>query len=272
MFEWLFGVGKKTALKASASGAPHLAGASTSDAPVPSQRPIDIALRHHQAGRLSEAETAYRQVLAADADNIDALHFSGVIAYQLGRHERAAELISQALSRNASNAPAHNNLGNVLGAQGKPDEAIACYRKALALAPDYVDAHFNLGAALSARGELDEAVACYQSALSLAPEMLMARFNLGNVFAEQGKPEEAIACFQKALALDPEHAEARWIFAMSQLSLAYESEAGPGRCRAEFSSELTKLKQWCDAHRVTDASKVVGAQQPFHLAYQEEDN
>ena len=374
MFEWLIGVGKKAAVKPSVPGAPHLTGVSTSDAPVPSQRPIDIALRHHQAGRLSEAETAYRQVLAADADNIDALHFSGVIAYQLGRHERAAELISQALSRNASNAPAHNNLGNVLGAQGKPDEAIACYRKALALAPDYVDAHFNLGAALSARGELDEAVACYQSALSLAPEMLMARFNLGNVFAEQGKPEEAIACyrkalalkpdfpeahsnlgnilraqrrpdeaiacylraleirpdfpdarfnlgnalrdqnrldeaaasyraalalkpdfleahlrlgmtfadqgrgdeaiacFQKALSLDPEHAEARWIFAMSQLSLAYESEAGPGRCRAEFSSELTKLKQWCDAHRVTDASKVVGAQQPFHLAYQEEDN
>ncbi|MGC2518998.1 MAG: tetratricopeptide repeat protein, partial [Burkholderiales bacterium] len=95
-------------------------------------------MQHHQAGRLSEAEAAYREALAIDPENIDALHFLGVIAFQRAEHERAAELISRALSRNASNAPAHNNLGNVFLAQGKLDEAIACYRKAVELAPDYV--------------------------------------------------------------------------------------------------------------------------------------
>ena len=374
MFKWLFRADKKPTLESSAPSASRSACASAGDAIVTGSQSINVALQYHQAGRLAEAEVAYRAVLAVDPDDVDALHFLGVIAYQLGRHERAAELISQALSRNASNAPAHNNLGNVLGAQGKPDEAIACYRKALALAPDYVDAHFNLGAALGARGELDEAVACYQRALSLAPETPMAHFNLGNVLVEQGKLEEAIACyrkalvlkpdfpeahsnlgnilreqrrlddaivcwrtaleirpdfpdahfnlgnalrdqnrldeaaasyhaalalkpdfleahlrlgttvadqgrgdeaidcFQKALSLDPEHAEARWIFAMSQLSPVYESEADPGRCRAEFSSELTKLEHWFDAHRVTDGFKAVGALQPFWLAYQEENN
>src|SRR5690349_16827449 len=45
---------------------------------------IASALAHHRAGRLAEAETLYRRVLAADPHDIDASHFLGVIAYQRG--------------------------------------------------------------------------------------------------------------------------------------------------------------------------------------------
>src|SRR5260221_2874558 len=132
-------------------------------------RKLDAALQHHQAGRLPEAEAAYREMLAVDPENSDALHFLGVISHQRGEHERAAELISRALSRNPSNAPAHNNLGNALGAQGKLNEAVVAYLNALALDPDYVDALVNLGAALRAQGRPDRALACYRRAPALAP-------------------------------------------------------------------------------------------------------
>src|SRR5437879_13735045 len=111
----LFGSRKGSAEKRPTSG-PSGAG---EDPPVSVSRRLDTALQHHQAGRLSEAEAAYREMLAVDPENIDALHFLGVISHQRGEHGRAAELISRALERNPSNAPAHNNLGNALGAQGK---------------------------------------------------------------------------------------------------------------------------------------------------------
>ena len=47
-------------------------------------------VRHHQAGRLAEAERVYRAVLEIDPKNADALHLLGVIGGQTGRHDLAA--------------------------------------------------------------------------------------------------------------------------------------------------------------------------------------
>src|SRR5260221_8356780 len=167
----LFGSGKGAAEKPPIPG-PSGAG---EDPLVSVSRKLDAALQHHQAGRLPEAEAAYREMLEVDPDNIDALHLLGVISHQRGEHERAAELISRALSRNPSNAPAHNNLGNALGAQGKLNEAVVAYLNALALDPDYVDALVNLGAALRAQGRPDRALACYRRAPALAPRFAAVR-------------------------------------------------------------------------------------------------
>lgn len=208
MLRWIFKPRRKTVTQSSTLWPPRSPGFGVEGPVVAVPQKLDIALESHRAGRLSEAEAAYGEVLAVDPENIDALHFMGVIAYQRGEHGRAEELISRALSRNTSNAPAYNNLGNALGAQGKLDAAIVCYRRALALQPEYADALVNLGAALRARGELDKAVQCYQHALSLAPDAPMAHFNLGNALAQQGKLDDAAAGLRKAIALKPDFAEA----------------------------------------------------------------
>jgi len=208
MLRWIFKSHKKTATQSSTPGPPHSPGAGVGDLVVAAPQKLDMALRSHRAGRLSEAEVAYDDVLAVDPENIDALHFLGVIAYQRGEHGRAEKLISRALSRNASNAPAYNNLGNALGAQGKLDAAIACYRQALALQPGYADAWVNLGATFRAKGEVEKAVQFYHHALSLAPDIPMTHCNLGNALAQQGKLDDAVACLRKALALKPDFVEA----------------------------------------------------------------
>ena len=240
MFKWLFGQ-KQDAPKPPTSRSTEASGAGA----TPSlQRPIEIALQHHNAGRLTEAETVYRQMLAINPADIDALHFSGVAAHHRGDHGRAAQLISKALSLNPSNAPAQNNLGIALAAQGRSDEAIACYREALALAPDYFDALFNLGDSLGTRGDFEGARACYQKAVVLEPRSAEAHFrlanaykdlrrwkdavasykdclalrpgsyeiynNMGNVLQEQGNLDEAIGCIERALALRPEFAAAHF--------------------------------------------------------------
>ena len=68
---------------------------------------IQAALVHHQAGRLPQAEAIYRQILQVAPNSPDALHFLGVIAYQMGKNEVAVELISKAISVNPSSIATH---------------------------------------------------------------------------------------------------------------------------------------------------------------------
>ena len=60
-------------------------------------RALQLALQHHRAGRLAEAEPIYRQVLARQPDHPDALHLLGLIAHQVGRHADAKALIERAI-------------------------------------------------------------------------------------------------------------------------------------------------------------------------------
>ena len=77
------------------------------------------ALEHHQAGRGREAETIYRQVLAQDPRNADALHLLGMLACEAGQLERATVCLAEAIYITPWIAPFHNNLGRVLEARGE---------------------------------------------------------------------------------------------------------------------------------------------------------
>jgi predicted O-linked N-acetylglucosamine transferase (SPINDLY family) len=176
--------------------------------PPGTQAVFAAALRHHQTGRLDEAERLYRQILQADPNHADALHFLGVIAHQRGSNEAALELLNAAIAQNGRVASFHNNLGNVLKALGRLDEAVASYRRALTLKPDHAEAHANLGSALQGQGQLESAAAAYRQALSLKPGSAETHNNLGNTLQAQGKLDEAVAAYARALALRPAYAEA----------------------------------------------------------------
>jgi predicted O-linked N-acetylglucosamine transferase (SPINDLY family) len=195
---------------------------------------VEQGLRHHGAGRLVEAEALYRETLAVEPQNIDALHFLGVVALQRGRHSQAVELISQALSANAANPPALNNLGLALAAQGNRRDAVAAWLDALALQPEFPDAtrnlsenlgllqsdavsetHFSQGNAHHEHGRLSQAIDSYRNALLLAPAFAAAHVNLGGVLAAQGRHGEALLSFRKALVLEPDLAAARFNLGIS---------------------------------------------------------
>lgn len=203
---------------------------------------LTLAVGHHQAGRLAEAEGFYRRILADDPENADALHLLGVVAHQTGRGELAVALIGRAIVGNDKEPAFHNNLGEALRATGhlaaavpayqqalarKPDyaeawnnlgtalkglrrfdDAITAYRRALAIKPDYFAAHSNLGAALRETGTLAEAEAAYRHALALKPDFAEAHNNLGNALLTQGRIREAVASYERAVTLKPRFAEA----------------------------------------------------------------
>jgi Tfp pilus assembly protein PilF len=144
------------------------------------------ALQHHRAGRLTEAEQLYRQILAIDARHADCVHLLGMIAFQAGRHDTAVEMIREAIALNGKGAAYHSNLGTVLQAQGKLEEAAASFERALALQPHLAEVHTNLGNILHAQSKLEAAVASHQRALTLKPELAEARYNLGLAQLLQG--------------------------------------------------------------------------------------
>jgi protein O-GlcNAc transferase len=169
---------------------------------------FELALQHHQAGRLAYAEELYRKILAQQPDHADALHLLGVIAHQVGRHDVAVDLIRKALVLIPDNAAAQSNLGEAYRTAARFDEAIAAYRRALQLNPDSPQAYNNLGIALREQGQLDEAVAAYRRALELKSDYPEAHNNLGNALKDQGELTEAIAAFRYALRFKPEDARA----------------------------------------------------------------
>ena len=172
------------------------------------QQVFDLALQHHQSGRMVEAESLYQQILAADPRHVGALHLLGVIDHVNGRNDIAMELIQQAIAIAPGVPDFHCNFAEVLRALGRFDEAIAACRRALALKPDLPEACMNLGNALRDEGRLDEAIAAYRQAVALRPNYAGAHNNLGNVMRDKGQFDEAIAACRHAVTLDPSFAEA----------------------------------------------------------------
>jgi len=172
------------------------------------QQAFDLALQHHQAGRLREAEPLYRQILARQPDHADALHLLGVLARQAGRIDIAVDSIRRAIAFRPNYPEAHNNLGIALKDTGQFDEAIAAFRRATALRPNYAEAHNNLGGVLMENGQLDEAIAAFRQAIALRPSYAVAHNNLGSVLRDKGQLDEAIAAYRQAIALNPNSPEA----------------------------------------------------------------
>src|SRR5450432_528953 len=95
-----------------------------------------VALSHHQAGRLVEAEGLYRQICAVDPQHVDSLHFLVVLAGQVGRSDIAIDLIGRALALRPDYAEALCNMGNILAKENRLDQAAEHYKRALALNPN----------------------------------------------------------------------------------------------------------------------------------------
>jgi predicted O-linked N-acetylglucosamine transferase (SPINDLY family) len=171
------------------------------------EQAIDLASRHHQAGRLQESEQLCRQILAQQPEHLGAIHGLGVIAIEMGRHDIAADLIRRVIAQRPDFPEAHNNLGSALRGLGQLDEAIAACRQAILLRPGFAEAHYNLGVVLNDAGRRDEAITAFGRAVALKPDYAEACSNLGCVLSDTGRLDEAIAAFRQAVALAPNRAD-----------------------------------------------------------------
>lgn len=170
---------------------------------------LQLAEQHKAAGRLAEAETLLKQILAAVPGFHPAYHSLGLIAYEVGKLPLAVDLIAKAIELDGQVALYHRNIGEMCRRLGRLDEAVAAGLRATALAPNDLDAHYNLGLALTDKGEWQAAIRSYRRALELDPGHGLSWNNLGAALEKQGDKAEAELSYAKAVALNPAHYEAQ---------------------------------------------------------------
>src|SRR5687767_2009146 len=125
------------------------------------------AMAHFQAGRLAEAESAYRAALAIAPGDPAVTH----------------------------------NLGVAIAAQGRHRDAIGCFEAALAADPDFVSAHYNKAVALMALGEAQGAIKSFSRAAALEPQHYEAHRALGFLWLSQGERGRALDHFARTYEL-----------------------------------------------------------------------
>ena len=179
-------------------------------APSAKQR-LEVAVEHHRAGRLAEAQAVYEALLRDDPLQADALHFSGLVALETGDVERAIDLIGRAIVVKPD-AIHYRSQGNAFNVRGDLDAAEDCYRKSLALDPYNAEAQFRLGFLLQGQGNNDESIACYNAVLAMdgADSIYVSQAcnNLAAILGTYGRYLEALGYALRAVETDPDSAAA----------------------------------------------------------------
>jgi tetratricopeptide (TPR) repeat protein len=161
-----------------------------------------------QDGRIAEAITLYRDILAQNSANLKARNNLGVLYDELGDLELALEQFEAAELIEPNNVELMNNYGSVLGAMGRYDEAGELLRRAQRLDPDDVAVRTSLGILHYRRGvyamaEADLAWVCEQNDAH-GP----AFYYLGEALNRLGRYDDALQALERATVLQPQNAKA----------------------------------------------------------------
>lgn len=186
---------------------------------------LAAAIRCHQQGELRAAERQYREILAREPRQVDALHLLGVLAQQTGRAAEAIELLSRASSLAPHAAIVQYHLGQTYSASGQFPTAVEAYRRAIALDATLLEAWQNLGVALERSGDLAAAVDCMTQACALRPESADVRANLAELQLRRGDIEAALASAREAVRLMPTSAGAANRLALALRAAGQHAEA-----------------------------------------------
>lgn len=169
---------------------------------------VDAGWQLHQAGRLSEAESLYRQVLASNPNQPDAIAYMGLLAAQTGKLALAAELIGRAIQIDPNQPHYHSNLGQVLANSNQLDAALVAFDRALALHPTFTTAMVNRGIALLLRDQFESAIESFDRALSIDPSLGDAHNNRAVALHALKRLDEAADGYRHAIQCRSDDANA----------------------------------------------------------------
>ena len=124
----------------------------------PSERALTaIAQIHLGAGRMEQARSTVRRILATPPQSSSAADSLGVQFADKGLYPEARDLFERAISIQRDNTSAINNLGVLYIKMGQVADAVAAFRYGIRAAPDDDMLYLNLGRVYIQNGERDKA-------------------------------------------------------------------------------------------------------------------
>jgi protein O-GlcNAc transferase len=167
------------------------------------------AVQLHRSGHVPDAKAIYDAILDVDSNHAEALHLSGVAAYQSGDFSTAVERIEKAIQQDNSVAAWHSNLGNAYLDSGGVKRAVSHYQRAIDLAPDHAQAYLGLGNAYCRLEDWQRAVDHFAVAALKFPNMDQVHNNLGVALEKMHRRADAVKAFRHAVTVNPSSIDAR---------------------------------------------------------------
>jgi tetratricopeptide (TPR) repeat protein len=144
----------------------------------------------------------------------------GVRALKAGKLDEAEKAFRAVLATGGAAAYVHNNLGIVLQERGRHAEAIVEFREAMRVDPAYVAPRILLGASLAALGRLGEARTQLERAVKLAPREPLARLQLARVLERRGDWPGVVEQYRALREMKPDEPEYAYGLGNAYLSLS----------------------------------------------------
>jgi serine/threonine-protein kinase len=198
---------------------------------------------YEHAGRLPDAEAAYKKAIALRPDYWDGYNSLGLFYDDQGRYEDAFKQLQHAIELTPDNSTAYSNLGAAYVDSGDAKNyapAEAALKKSIELAPSY-GAYGNLGDLYLLQNRFAEAAAATEKALQLNDKDFIVWGNL--VAAYDGLKDDAKvnAALDKEIPLLEEAARSSPRDAVVQIRLGaiYARKKQPEKALARVQTALT---------------------------------
>jgi predicted TPR repeat methyltransferase len=208
---------------------------------------FQIALEHHRAGRLTQAEAGYRAVLGNENGNPHASHWLGVLLLQAGDIPAAIALLESAAAKCPLDAAYLHNLAQAYLAAGKREQAIEALQRAVAADPQGRESLTALAQARLSRGkpsDANAAVDLLRRAQAVAPDAPDIAGHLGIALLAARRFGEAIDAFRAALGKDPDNASLHYHMALASRGAKQPKETRKALIKA-LELEPAMAQAWC---------------------------
>lgn len=169
-----------------------------SDEPSPKLRLAWAQLKENE-GRLSEARTAYQEVLKKKPNEVTALLGLARLDVKAKRMIEAEQGFQKALELAPKSPEVLDQVGQFYVGQEQFDKAVPLLQSAMQAMPHERNYRFHLAVALAKAGRIDESLPHFEETIGAAA----GHYNAGRILFEQGKIPAAEQQMVQAVMKDP---------------------------------------------------------------------
>ena len=161
------------------------------------------AVELQSAGKLDEAEAAYKAILEKTPDIPEVYQNLGSVLALKKDFASAEAAFLKGLELRPDSADIATQLARLYQDNGQPEKAMELMTKSAGANPADAKAQFNQGIFLLNAQKNEEAIAAFEAAIKADPAMTEAYYRLGALMVGQAKIPEAIAHLEKYLSMNP---------------------------------------------------------------------